>query len=90
MLASHDVRASRSRSLTIGLYGKNMLRRDFSLNALRVAFIVGSLVFLINHGDALVRGQMNHKRWLSVAISYIAPYAASIYGQSLCQLKSNR
>jgi len=90
MLAPQSIQISRSRSLTLKIYSQNLVRRDFSLNALRIALIVGSLIFTVNHGEALLKGQMTHQRWIAAVLSYITPYAVSIYGQSKCQLKYNQ
>jgi hypothetical protein len=90
MLAPPNVKVDRDNALTLKAYSQNLWRRDFSLNALRIALIAGSLVITVNHGEAFLKGKMTPHRWLSVAVSFIAPYAASIYGQSVCQLKSDR
>lgn len=49
--------------------------------AVRVALIVGSILFTINHGTALIKGEMNKTRWLSGLITYLVPYSVSIHGQ---------
>ncbi|MEO0374035.1 MAG: nitrate/nitrite transporter NrtS [Cyanobacteria bacterium P01_A01_bin.17] len=50
--------------------------------ALRVALVVGSLLFAINHGSALVEGRMKRDRWISAILTYCVPYLVSIHGQS--------
>lgn len=50
--------------------------------ALRVAAVVGSILFVINHGTALLQGEMNRDRWLSAGLTYLVPYIVSIHGQS--------
>lgn len=49
--------------------------------ALKVALIVGSLLFTINHGGAVLRGEMNRKRWLMGILTCLVPYTVSIHGQ---------
>lgn len=49
--------------------------------ALKVSIVVGSILFVINHGSALVKGQMNRERWLSASITYLIPYMVNIHGQ---------
>lgn len=49
--------------------------------ALRVALVIGTLLFAINHGAALLKGQMNADRWLSAGLTYIVPYCVNIHGQ---------
>lgn len=47
----------------------------------RTAVVVGSLLFVINHGLAFWRGDMTQERWVSVILSYVMPYLVSVYGQ---------
>lgn len=39
--------------------------KELMPTALKVAAVVGSLLFLINHGTALVQGKMTRDRWIS-------------------------
>ncbi len=49
--------------------------------ALRVALIVGSVLFTINHGQALFNRSMNRDRWVSGLLSYCVPFLVSLHGQ---------
>jgi len=55
-------------------------------SALRVALFVGTILFSINHGRALLNGEMNGGRWLSALLTYMVPFMVSIHGQSSCQI----
>lgn len=54
---------------------------EFVATGLKTAVFVGSLLFVINHGLALVRGEMNRERWISVVATYAMPYLVNVYGQ---------
>ena len=54
---------------------------EFISTGLKTALVVGSLLFIINHGLALSRGEMTIDRWISVLITYLMPYLVSLYGQ---------
>ena len=54
--------------------------------AVRMALIIGSLVFAMNHGKALLQREMDRDLWLSGALSFVTPYLVSIYGQAQCQI----
>jgi hypothetical protein len=54
---------------------------EFIATGLKTALVVGSLLFVINHGLALSRGEMTSERWVSVAITYLMPYLVNVYGQ---------
>ena len=48
--------------------------------AIRVALVVGSILFLINHGSAIVKGEMSRDRGIAGSTCLI-PYTVSVYGQ---------
>ncbi len=58
------------------------------LSALKVALIVGTILFAINHGEAVFNGHMNPGRWASVVLSYIVPYCVYIVGKA-SNMKAN-
>lgn len=62
-------------------YIASLFDRDFVPTGLRTALVVGSLLFGINHGLAVWRGEMTQERWISVFLSYVMPYLVSVYGQ---------
>ncbi|MFP4132871.1 MAG: nitrate/nitrite transporter NrtS [Halothece sp.] len=62
-------------------FAKALVNPKLAPCALRVALIVGTLVFAINHGSALVRGEMTRTRWISAALTYLVPYTVNIHGQ---------
>jgi hypothetical protein len=90
MLAPSEIQLPEHKELTLKNYSQNLLRSDFARIAVRVAMVVGSLIFVVNHGEAVLMGEMTPQRWFAAAISYLTPYAVSIYGQSKCQLKYKR
>jgi len=62
-------------------YIGSLFDREFIPTGLKTALFVGTLLFLINHGFALWRGEMNFERWLSVGITYLMPYLVNVHGQ---------
>ncbi|AFY68926.1 hypothetical protein Pse7367_0623 [Thalassoporum mexicanum PCC 7367] len=65
----------------IKAYLASLVDPEFVPAGLRVALVVGSLLFVINHGSALVNRKMNSGRWVSVMLTYIVPYCVSVHGQ---------
>jgi hypothetical protein len=45
--------------------------------ALKYALIVGTLLILINHGDAILRGEVTIDRLLRMGLTTLVPYAVS-------------
>ncbi|MGC8714566.1 MAG: nitrate/nitrite transporter NrtS [Leptodesmis sp.] len=60
---------------------RNLFNPQFIPTALRVALFVGTILLIINHGHALLTGQMTRERWLSAILTYCIPYVVSIHGQ---------
>lgn len=55
--------------------------------AIRVALVVGSALFILNHGSALLAGKMNRDRWLAGLVTYLVPYTVSMHGQRSARSK---
>ncbi|MEB3233771.1 MAG: nitrate/nitrite transporter NrtS [Leptolyngbyaceae bacterium] len=63
------------------LHQTNQTSLIFRPTALRVALVIGSILFIVNHGNALLNGKMSRDRWISSFITYLVPYTVSIHGQ---------
>ncbi|NEP17413.1 MAG: hypothetical protein F6J97_10985 [Leptolyngbya sp. SIO4C1] len=68
-------------------YLKSIVNPNKAQTALKVAAIVGTALFAINHGPALVRGKMDKSRWVSAVLTYAVPYLVSIHGQYMNEVK---
>ncbi|MGI0479883.1 nitrate/nitrite transporter NrtS [Geminocystis sp. CENA526] len=55
--------------------------RELMPRALKVSLLVGSILFTINHGSVLLKGQMTRERWIAGLLTYIVPYGVSLHGQ---------
>jgi hypothetical protein len=71
-------------------YLQSLFDPELMPTALRVALIVGSVVFVINHGWALVQGQMTRSRWVSGALTYLVPYMVNIHGQYVSRKRARK
>ena len=47
--------------------------------AVRVAAVVGSVLIVINHGDAILRGDLSLARLFRMALTVLVPYCVSTY-----------
>ena len=70
-------------------YGLALINPKLASTALKVAIIVGSILFVINHGNALVKGKMTRDRWVSGLLTYIVPYLVSVHGQFVSNSKKS-
>ncbi len=53
--------------------------RSVVRRATLVALIVGSMLVAINHGDAILRGDLNVARLLRIVLTVAVPYCVSTY-----------
>lgn len=60
---------------------QSLINPKYSQSALKVALLVGSMLFIINHGEALIRGKMTQQRWISGMLTYLIPYGVNIHGR---------
>ena len=45
--------------------------------ALKFAVVVGIVLITINHGDAIIKGELTHKRLFQMALTVMVPYIVS-------------
>ena len=55
------------------------LSADVLPRALRVAAVVGTLLFLINYGDRLLGGGFTKNDFLKIGLTYLVPYGVSTW-----------
>lgn len=62
---------------------RDWLRVAFQASVLRrgllYAVLVGSVLVAINHGEALLRGDLNGRRLLRIALTVLVPYLVSTF-----------
>jgi hypothetical protein len=64
------------------------LARGIVRRSLVVAVVVGTVINLINQGDALVAGQALN--WWKIALTYCVPYCVATYGAVSARLEMQR
>ena len=55
--------------------------------AVKVSAVVGTLLFVINHGSAVIKAEMNRDRWISAGLTYLIPYCVNIHGQYVSRIR---
>ncbi|GIK17824.1 MAG: hypothetical protein BroJett003_27880 [Planctomycetota bacterium] len=54
-------------------------RGDVVRRSARIAIVVGSLLVLINHGDAILSGLLSLTRIAQILLTYCVPYGVATY-----------
>lgn len=54
--------------------------RPHLVRTVRIAIIVGTLLFAINQLDVVLRGQATATTWCKVALTYLVPFCVANYG----------
>jgi hypothetical protein len=62
------------------------LERDTLLFSLKMALVVGTLLAVINHGQALLTGHFTPGELLPLCLTYCVPFAVAMY----CQVQGKR
>ncbi len=75
---------------TVQAYLRCLADPALAPTAIKVAVVVGTVLFLINHGAALAQGNMTRQRWFSAGITYLVPYGVNIHGQFSYRQKQKR
>jgi len=69
-------------------FALSLVNRELMPTAIKVALVVGTILFTINHGTSLLTGKMNRERWISGFITYFVPYMVNIHGQWISRAKN--
>jgi hypothetical protein len=70
-------------------YLSALVDRKFMGQGVKVALLVGTVLFTINHGPALKAGMMTRQRWISALLTYLVPYSVNVHGQYTALAKRN-
>ncbi len=54
-------------------------QKSIHIRALNVALVVGTLLCFINQGDVIIQGNIVAINWGKILLTYMVPYAVSIY-----------
>lgn len=65
-----------------------LINPEFTATALKVALVVGSVLFMINHGGAVIAGEMNQQRWFAAGLTYLVPFLVNIHGQFISKSRT--
>lgn len=57
------------------------LERDTIVRSLKTALVIGTLLGLINHGQALVSGHFTWSDLVPLLVTYLVPFCVTTYGQ---------
>lgn len=71
-------------------YFASLVNPKLAPTALKVAVIIGSILFAINHGSAVLQGKMTRDRWISGGLTYIVPYLVNIHGQFISRYRKDK
>ena len=47
--------------------------------ALKVAFLVGSILAVINHGDVVLAGTATAMVWIKIGLTFLVPYCVATF-----------
>ena len=53
--------------------------REVVTRGVRVALVVGCVLVAINHGDALLAGDLGGVRLAKILLTFLVPYCVSVY-----------
>jgi hypothetical protein len=62
-------------------FARSLVDPELVPTAIKVSLVVGSILFAINHGSAVMQGTMKRDRWISAGLTYLVPYMVNIHGQ---------
>ena len=66
----------------LNLFLKNFFRRETVIRALKVAMVVGPILIIINHFDAILSLELHQHLYFKIALTFLVPYCVSAYSSA--------
>ena len=64
------------------IFFKNFFRRETVLRAIKVALVVGPILIIINHHDALLKFEFNNHLYFKCFLTFFVPDCVSAYSSA--------
>jgi len=61
------------------LFLKHLKDRVIFFRSVKVALLVGTVLALINHYDAILNGSFNRTNTIQIVLTYLVPYCVATY-----------
>ena len=79
-----------AQQLGLGRWCRTALRRDIIVRSLKVSLVVGSVLAVINHGDALLDGGLAQATGVKILLTYLVPYSVATWSAVQTSLAAAR
>lgn len=66
-----------------------LVEKDVVISSLKVALVVGSVLNIINQGDAIFKLNFEQINWFKLGLTFMVPYMVSSYASVRVKLKSD-
>ena len=57
-----------------------IISKKILLRAILAAFVVGTILTLLNQGDLLISGDLNSSLYCKIPLTYVVPFLVTIWG----------
>ncbi len=74
--------------MTFSVFIKNFVRKETTLRALKVAFVVAPILIVINHFDAIVSGNFSSYFYPKCLLTFLVPYTVSAFSSAMAYSQS--
>ena len=74
--------------MSISLFFNNFFRKETTLRALKVAFVVAPILIMINHFDAIISGDFSSYFYPKCLLTFLVPYTVSAFSSAMAYSQS--
>lgn len=75
--------------MTFSVFIKNFVRKETTLRAMKVAFVVAPILILINHFDAIISGNFSSYFYPKCLLTFMVPYTVSAFSSAMAYSQSD-
>ena len=77
-MPGHDTRREAGPS-SVSQWSELVTRRTVVMRGLKFALAVGTILIAINHGDAILAGELTSAHYVKMGLTVIVPYVVSVF-----------
>jgi len=74
--------------MNFSVFIKNFVRKETTLRALKVAFVVSPILIVINHFDAIISGNFSSYFYPKCLMTFFVPYTVSAFSSAMAYSQS--
>jgi hypothetical protein len=67
----------------------NLVEQEFFYRSVKIAFVVGTILAFINHGELIISGALTAECWIKMGLTCLVPYSVAFWTATRAQMEKS-